>query len=138
MFLQCSSDSVNESAHPPLHFASGRVLSLVCGCPSLNLYNALTVVPPETILATSPELRTLQPVASAPQIKVDTKQFDTVVKTLNTLAKQPGFSDRVSFLVKYGSAVSAAYKSSMDKAAMQAKDTQGKAQSPAANPNKQP
>ena len=105
---------------------------------ALNLYNALTVVPPETILATSPELRTLQPVASAPQIKVDTKQFDTVVKTLNTLAKQPGFSDRVSFLVKYGSAVSAAYKSSMDKAAMQAKDTQGKAQSPAANPNKQP
>src|SRR5262245_41981823 len=54
---------------------------------ALNLYNVLTVVPPETILATSPELRTLQPAASPPEITVDTKQFDAVVKTLHTLAK---------------------------------------------------
>ncbi len=103
---------------------------------ALNLYNALTAVPPETILAVSPELRTLQPVASNPGITVDTKQFDVVVQTLTSVAKSSSFSDRVKFLAKYGSAVSAAYKSSMDAAAAKAKDATVKARSPTTNSNK--
>jgi len=89
---------------------------------ALNLYNALTAVPSENILATSPELKTLQPVEGPLPLTVDTKQFDAVVKTLNTLAKKPDFMDRLSFLKEYGSAVSSAYKASMDEAAKKAKN----------------
>ena len=101
---------------------------------AINLYSALTTVSGETILATSPELRTLQPVAASPVVQVDTKQFDAVVKSLSTLSKDPSFTDRVKFLSKYGSAVSTAYKASLDKAA--AKATEDTSTTKAINPNK--
>jgi hypothetical protein len=87
---------------------------------ALNLFSALTTVTAESILTTSPELRTLQSIGQTVGIQVDTKQFDTVVKSLTTLAKDPSFNDRVRFPSEYGVAVSKAYKDSLDKAAKNA------------------
>jgi hypothetical protein len=87
---------------------------------ALNMFDALTEVTPEVVLASSPDLRMLQPPSAPISVTVDTKQFSAVVKSLSALGKAPDLSDRVSFLQKYGATVADAYKSSLDDAAAKA------------------
>jgi hypothetical protein len=93
------------------------------------LYTTLTRVTAADISQQSSAMMQLQPPLTVTNTRVDSQQFDLVVKQLNAIGEDQSLRDRLTAYVKFGQDVNSAYQTDVDSATKEIKSAGNKQQS---------